>query len=289
MSDEVPEPKSGWLKKLTSLLSDNDQPQHPHSALMSLLNEYRLARTINEDTAMMIESLLELNETQVRDIMIPRGQMVSIQEHWSFQKVLGVIMESGHSRYPILDEDHKNILGILITKDLLPLLVDGAEKPRFLDVMRPATIVPESKPLEAMLREFRSNRNHMAVVIDEYGNLSGLVTIEDVIEEIVGEIDDEHDKIRDAEVRVLGDGSYEVKALMTIERFNERFSAHLSDQDADTIGGYVLHLFGRMPIASETITLGDWQVTVFKANQRRILMLRLSPLLNSSNPVQPVS
>lgn len=288
MSDEVPEPKNGWLKKLASLLSDNDQPQHPHSALLSLLNEYRLARTINEDTAMMIESLLELNETQVRDIMIPRGQMVSIQENWSFQKVLGVIMESGHSRYPVLDEDHDNILGILITKDLLPLLVSDDEKPRFLDVMRPATIVPESKPLEAMLREFRSNRNHMAVVIDEYGNLSGLVTIEDVIEEIVGEIDDEHDKIPDAEVRILGDGSYEVKALMTIERFNERFAVRLSDQDADTIGGYVLHLFGRMPVASETITIGDWQVTVFKANQRRILMLRLSPL-NSSDPAQPVS
>ena len=281
MSDDPSEPKNGWLKKFASLLSDNDQPQHPHKAFLSLLNEYRLTGTINEDTAMMIESLLELNETQVRDIMIPRGQMVSIQENWSLDKVLDVIIESSHSRYPVLDENHDTVLGILLSKDLLPLLVDGNAKSRFLDVMRPATIVPESKPLEAMLREFRSNRNHMALVIDEYGNLSGLVTIEDVIEEIVGEIDDEHDEIPDAEVHVLGDGSYQVKALMMIARFNERFATHLSDQDADTIGGYVLHLFGRMPVAGETITIGDWQVTIFKANQRRILMLKLTPLTPS--------
>ncbi len=278
MSDDTCEPKNSWLRKLTSLLSDKNRPRHPYNAFLTLLKEYRLSGTINEDTAMMMESLLELNETQVRDIMIPRGQMVLIEENWSLEKVLGVIIESSHSRYPVLDENHEKLLGILISKDLLPLLVEGDGNGRFLDMMRPATMVPESKPLDAMLREFRTNRNHMAVVIDEYGNLSGLVTIEDVIEEIVGEIDDEHDEIPDAEVRILGDGSHQVNALMTIERFNEGFATTLDDRDADTIGGYVLNQFGRMPIAGESIIIGNWQANIFKANQRRILMLKLKPL-----------
>ncbi len=276
MSDDAPEPRPGWLKKLSTLLSDNDSAEDPYTAFLALLNEARFKKTLNEDTAAMMESLLDLHQTQVRDIMIPRGQITLIQENWSLDKMLGVIIDSGHSRYPVVDEDHEKILGILITKDLLPMLVSDDETTHFMNVLRKATMVPESKPLDAMLREFRTNRNHMAVVIDEYGNLSGLVTIEDVIEEIVGEIDDEHDEIPDAEVRALGDGSYQVKALMMIEHFNEQFDTTLSDEDADTIGGYVLQQFGRMPVTGEALDIEQWHLVIAKANQRRILSLKVS-------------
>ncbi|WP_415573712.1 HlyC/CorC family transporter [Dichelobacter nodosus] len=275
MNDEFSGSKSSWLKKLALLLTDKTQPENPQDAFHLLLDDYRHNQTINDDTATMMESLLELNHTHVRDVMIPRGQMVVIHEHWSLDKVLSVIIQSGHSRYPVIDESHEKILGILITKDLLPILVDDDENPNFMAVIRSATVVPESKPLDAMLRDFRTNRNHMAIVIDEYGNLSGLVTIEDVIEEIVGEIDDEHDQIPDAEIRTLPDGSYQVKALMMIEHFNEQFQTHLPDEDADTIGGYLLHYFGRIPINGERLSIDGWEIIVSKANQRRILQLKV--------------
>lgn len=276
MSDDPGEPKNGWLKKITSILSDNDQPENLNQAFLNLLHEYRNSGNINPETAKMMENLLDLHASQVRDVMIPRGQIVLIQDNWSLDKVLKVILDSGHSRYPVLDEDHEHILGILITKDLLPLLIAKDSAPNFLDVIRPATIVPESKPIDVMLSEFRTNRNHMALVIDEYGNLSGLVTIEDAIEQIVGEIDDEHDEIPDADYRQLSDGSYSVKALMTIEDFNEAFHASLSDEDADTIGGYVLHILGHMPVAGETLDIEHWKVTVTKTSQRRILLMNLA-------------
>lgn len=277
-SDEYPEQKYRWLKKLTTLISDNNQLEDPRKNLLEFIHEYRDNRNINDETASMLEAVLELNQTQVRDIMIPRGQMILIQENWSLEKVLGVILESGHSRYPVVDEDHHKVLGILITKDLLPMLINDGDKHDFLAVIRPATIVPESKALDAMLREFKTNRNHMAMVIDEYGSLSGLITIEDVIEEIVGEIDDEHDEIPDAEYRAIGGGSYQVNALMMINHFNEHFNTSVSDEDADTIGGYVLQQFGRMPVNGETLDIEHWRITISKANQRRILSLKISPI-----------
>lgn len=287
MSDDTPESKpdqrSGWLKALSYLFGDNDQPKTPRETFLALLAEQREALGISEDTTTMMEGILDLNQTQVRDIMIPRGQMTLIQENWSLEKVLGVILESGHSRYPVVDENHDRVLGILITKDLLPTLINDGDERDFMAVIRPATIVPESKALDAMLKDFKTNRSHMAVVIDEYGNLSGLVTIEDVIEEIVGEIDDEHDEIPDAEVRQLTDGSYQVKALMMIEDFNEHFNTSLSDEDADTIGGYVLQQFGRMPIAGEILDIEPWRIIVSKANQRRILSLKIVQLTNNTN------
>ncbi|SUO93795.1 HlyC/CorC family transporter [Suttonella ornithocola] len=275
MSDEQSEQRSGWFQKLSAFLSDNNQPDEPKVALLEIIQDYKDNQTINDDTATMMESLLELSDTQVRDIMIPRGQMTLIQENWSLEKVLTVILEAGHSRYPVVDEEHEKVLGILITKDLLPMFAGHYASKNFIDVIRPATIVPESKALDAMLRDFKMNRNHMAMVIDEYGSLSGLVTIEDVIEEIVGEIDDEHDEIPDAEVRAIGEDIYQVKALMPIANFNERFNTELSDEDADTIGGYLLQQFGRMPTIGEFIIIFPWRISVAKANQRRILSLKV--------------
>lgn len=279
MSEEQSESKSGWLKKLSTLLGDNSQPNdHQHHFLQLLQNYRKLNPDLSDDTAAMMEALLDLSSTQVRDIMIPRGQMILIQENWSLEKVFSVIIESGHSRYPVVNEEFNRVLGILITKDLLPMMLHEQEsKQNFLSVLRPATLVPESKALDAMLREFKTNRNHMAVVIDEYGNPSGLVTIEDVIEEIVGEIDDEHDEIADAEYRQMPDGSYHVKALMLIEDFNQAFATELSDDTADTIGGYIMQQFGRLPNNGEKLDLNEnWQITITKANQRRILLLKLN-------------
>ena len=277
MSDEQSESKNGWLKKLSALLSDHSQPNNPRQHFLALLQEYRSAYPqFSDDTATMMEALLDLNSTQVRDIMIPRGQMVLIQENWSLEKVFAVIIESGHSRYPVVNEEFNQVLGILISKDLLPMLLKPEQEQNYLSVLRPATLVPESKALDAMLREFKTNRNHMAVVIDEYGNPSGLITIEDVIEEIVGEIDDEHDEIADAQYRQLADGSYHVKALMEIEQFNQCFHTKRPDDTADTSGGYIAQQFGRLPNNGETLELDEqWQISIAKANQRRILLLKL--------------
>ncbi|UJF23908.1 CBS domain-containing protein [Suttonella sp. R2A3] len=275
MNDDSSEPKTGWLDRLTGLWGDSSDDEDPHAAIRHALRDALEANSLSAYNVSMMESLLDIHETQVRDIMVPRGQMTLLQEDWSMEKVLSVILESGHSRHPVVDEEHEKLLGILLSKDLLPQLTELDNESGFMHLLRPATIVPESKPLDAMLSEFRSNRNHMALVIDEYGNLSGLVTIEDVIEEIVGEIDDEHDEIEDAPIIALNDGTYQVQALTEIDEFNDAFHTTLSDEDADTIGGYVLLALGRMPHIGESIHAQGLIITVSKANQRRIISLNV--------------
>lgn len=274
MNDDSSEPKTRWLDRLTGLWGESSE-EDPHASIRQTLRDALEANTLSAYNTSMMESLLDIHHTQVRDIMVPRGQMTLLQENWSMEQVLSVILESGHSRYPVVDEDHEKVLGILLSKDLLPLLTAIDKEQGFMHLLRPATIVPESKPLDAMLSEFRSNRNHMALVIDEYGNLSGLVTIEDVIEEIVGEIDDEHDEIEDAPIIALNDGSHQVQALTEIDEFNDAFHTTLSDEDADTIGGYVLARLGRMPHAGESINAQGLIITVSKANQRRIISVNV--------------
>ncbi|MBV7433950.1 CBS domain-containing protein [Cardiobacteriaceae bacterium TAE3-ERU3] len=273
MNEDPPESKSSWLDRLSSLWGESSESSDSRDAVRIAVQSAQEAQTISADTANMMESLLTIHETQVRDIMIPRGQMVVLQENWSMDKVLSVILDSGHSRYPVVDEEHEKLLGLLLSKDLLPLLTSADTQEGFMHLLREATVVPESKPLDTMLHDFRTQRTHMALVMDEYGNLSGLVTIEDVIEEIVGEIDDEHDEIEDADIITLQDGSFLVKALTPIEDFNEAFGSALNEEDADTIGGYVLAALGRMPVSGDAIHVDNLQITVSKANQRRILTL----------------
>ncbi len=274
MSEEHPEPKPSLLSRLTALWSNNEEPDF-HTTFHELVTQARASGDIGDETAQMLERLTTLGDTRVRDIMIPRGQMLLIEEDWSLEQIFNVIIESGHSRYPVVDETHEQIRGILLSKDLLPHAFRQQLPEDISTLLRPATIVPESKPLDAMLRDFKTNRNHMALVIDEYGNLSGLVTIEDVIEEIVGEIDDEHDEIAASPITPNSDGSYQVSALTPIATYNETFNADLSDEDADTIGGYIQHILGKMPEIGETADLGDWQATVSKANQRQLISLHL--------------
>lgn len=282
MNEDASESKSGWLDRLTGLWGESGTEEGSLDAISLAIQAAQEAQTITADTANMMESLLTINQTQVRDIMVPRGQMTVLQENWSMERVLSIILESGHSRYPVVDEEHEKLLGLLLSKDLLPLLTSVDKREGFLHLLREATVVPESKPLDAMLHDFRTQRTHMALVMDEYGNLSGLVTIEDVIEEIVGEIDDEHDEIEDADIIELQDGLYQVKALTPIEDFNKAFATELDEEDADTIGGYILNVMERMPNNGESIRVANLHITVTKANQRRIITLNVQRDYDSS-------
>ncbi len=228
----------------------------------------------------MLSGVLEVSETQVREVMVPRSQMVVIDIGQSFDDMLAKIVESGHSRFPVIGEDRDEVLGILLAKDLLRYF--GSDEARELTIqklLRPAAVIPESKRLKALLREFRASHNHMAIVVDEYGGIAGLLTIEDVLEEIVGEIDDEHDQEEVEFIRPDGDRngkpSFAVRALTRVEDFNEYFSCELEDEEYDTVGGLVMHELGRLPRRGEKVYFGGFEFAVVKADKRRIDTLQV--------------
>jgi magnesium and cobalt transporter len=228
----------------------------------------------------MLQGVLEVAETQVREVMIPRSQMVVIERSQKLDEMLQVIVESGHSRFPVIGEDRDEVLGVLLAKDLLRYF--GNEQRgelRIEDYLRPPVVIPESKRLKALLKEFRDSHNHMAIVVDEYGGVSGLLTIEDVLEEIVGEIDDEHDLAAAAciqpETDAEGQPTYLVRALTRIEDFNEYFDTNLPDDDYDTTGGLVMHELGQLPRRGEKLTFGGFEFRVVKADRRRIDTLQV--------------
>ncbi|MDJ0907705.1 MAG: transporter associated domain-containing protein [Woeseiaceae bacterium] len=228
----------------------------------------------------MLSGVLEVSETQVRDVMVPRSQMVVIDVEQSFDEMLELIVDSGHSRFPVIGEDRDEVLGILLAKDLLRYF--GSDEAKDLPIrklLRPASVIPESKRLNALLKEFRASHNHMAIVVDEYGGVAGLLTIEDVLEEIVGEIDDEHDPEEEEFIRADGDRNgrptFAVLALTRIEDFNEYFECELSDEEYDTIGGLVMHELGRLPRRGERVEFGGFEFAVTKADKRRIDALQV--------------
>lgn len=228
----------------------------------------------------MLTGVLEVAETQVREVMVPRSQMVVIERDHSFDEMLELIIQTGHSRFPVIGEDRDEILGILLAKDLLRFFGDSSSAvPEIDKLLRPAAVIPESKRLNALLKEFRDSRNHMAIVVNEYGGVSGLLTIEDVLEEIVGEIDDEHDQVeaefiqKDAEED--GHPCYTVRALTRIEDFNEYFECELTDDDYDTIGGLIMHQLGYLPRRGESLIFGGFDFRVTKADRRRIETLQV--------------
>ncbi len=228
----------------------------------------------------MLTGVFEVAETQVREVMIPRSQMVVIERDHSFDEMLELIIKTGHSRFPVIGEDRDEVLGILLAKDLLRFFGDSSTAvPEIDKLWRPASVIPESKRLNALLKEFRDSHNHMAIVVDEYGGVSGLLTIEDVLEEIVGEIDDEHDQKeaefiqKDAEED--GHPRYTVRALTRIEDFNEYFECDLTDDDYDTIGGLVMHQLGYLPRRGESLIFGGFDFRVTKADRRRIDTLQV--------------
>lgn len=223
----------------------------------------------------MLEGALLVSEMKVLDIMIPRAEMIFIEADATPAEFLPAVIESAHSRFPVLDAKHERALGILLAKDLLPLAADPSQSFNIRDALRPAVFVPESKRLNILLREFRQSRNHLAIVVDEYGSIAGLVSIEDVIEQIVGEIDDEYDVDDEAFVRSHRSNRYTVKAKTPISHFNQYFKCQLSDRQYDTIGGLVVHEFGRLPERGDEIEFCGFNFKVLRADPRRVNLLRV--------------
>jgi magnesium and cobalt transporter len=265
-----------WLKRLAQ--GFGGEPQN-RKELLTILRDAAERGLVEPDALTMLEGVLEVADLQVRDIMIPRAQMVFVRRDDPFEKILPVVVESGHSRFPVMDEDRDDIVGILLAKDLLRLY--AAEQRERFDIreyMRPVVFVPESKRLNVLLKEFRRNRNHMALVVDEYGGVSGLVTIEDVIEQIVGEIDDEYDVEDDHNIRKEAERQFTVRGVTRIEEFNEYFGAHLSEEEGfDTVAGLLMKEFGRLPRRGDAATIDGFEFRVTRADRRRIDSLRVVP------------
>jgi len=244
--------------------------------LMDVVRDAQARQIVDADTLQMVEGAFQVVEMRVRDIMIPRGQMKVVEADESLAELLPTIIESGHSRFPVIAEDKDHVIGVLLAKDLLRYTA-AADQASFdlTDMVRPPTFTPETKRLNVLLKEFRANRNHMAIVMDEYGGVAGLVTIEDVLEEIVGEIDDEHDTEEDVLIRDHGAGRYSVRALTPIDELNEELGTHFSDVEFDTIGGLLMQHIGHMPAAGEDAVIDGCEFRILEANSRRIHLVQV--------------
>ncbi len=266
-----------WLERIGQALSSEPKDR---DELVELLRDAHSRELLDGDALEMIEGVLEVSELQVRDIMIPRSQMVVVERDVPPEEFLPIVIESAHSRFPVIGDNRDEVVGILLAKDLLPYFAaeNGREQFNIRDVLRPAVFIPESKRLNVLLREFRASRNHMAIVVDEYGGVAGLVTIEDVLEQIVGEIEDEHDVEEDTYIVAHADGGYTVKALAPIEDLNEQLGTAFSDEEFDTVGGLVMNAFGHLPKRGETVDLDGFRFKVMRADRRRIHLLLANKL-----------
>ena len=256
-----------WLERVLGAFASGPQNQ---KQLLDLLKNLQSDELIGADELFMIEGVLQVSDMQVRDIMIPRGQMVVLEHSNSFTEIIEIITESGHSRFPVIDEDKDDVVGILLAKDLLQLSVDKTEQFEFNEYIRPASFVPESKRLNVLLKEFRQNRSHIALIVDEYGGVSGLVTIEDVLEQIVGKIDDEHDDGDEIDIQHHGDNRYSVRALTPLQDFNDFFKTDFINDEIETIGGYLLGHIGHLPERGELLALENLTFKVLSADSRHV-------------------
>lgn len=262
-----------WIEKITKIFSPAPKTREDVNDLLEQALENQL---LDGDEFTIIEGAMEVTDLQVREVMVARSKMIVVNADETPEQFLPKIIKSGHSRFPVVGETNDDIIGILHAKDLLPLVVDKSGKDFDIsNYLRPLHKVPESKRLNKLLKDFRNTRNHMAIVLDEYGSISGLITIEDVLEEIVGEIEDEFDVAEDATIRKLADNDFIIKALTTIEDFNENFDAKLDDTDFDTIGGLVAQRVGHVPQRNETVEIDNFCFKVLHADSRRIHLLRL--------------
>ena len=259
-------------KRLTRVPADNEQ-------LLALLRSVQENNLFDADGLAMIEGVLEVDDMQVRDIMIPRTQVVMLERDANPDVLLRTIVQSGHSRFPVIGEGRDEVVGILLAKDLLLYAFERSDgRLNVRDILRPAIFIPESKRLNVLLKEFRSSRNHMAIVVDEYGGVAGMVTIEDVLEQIVGEIEDEHDVEEEDTIRKHSEMHYTIKALTPVEDFNEYFDVLLPDDEFDTIGGLVVHEIGHLPRRGERVVIGNLLFKILRADSRRVHMLQLTLL-----------
>jgi len=246
--------------------------------LIELLRAAKNRALFDTEALSMMEGVLQVADLQVRDIMIPRAQMDVVARDDSLEEILPKVVESGHSRYPVIGEDRAEVVGTLLAKDLLQFFGEKAKRFKLRNVIRSAVFVPESKRLNVLLREFRASRNHMAIVVDEYGSAAGVVTIEDVLEQIVGEIEDEYDFDEGAFIMRRGEDTFTAKAHTTLEDFNEYFNSDFDDDSFDTIGGLVLHALGHMPKRGEKVELDGFRFEVLGADSRKIRLLNIHRL-----------
>lgn len=265
-----------WLKRFGSLFSNEPEDR---DALIDMLRSSENRNLLDTDALLMIEGALNVSEIQVRDIMIPRVQMIVIENDAEPEAILSVVVESGHSRFPVVGDTNDEIVGILLAKDLLQYYANPTNEFDIKDMMRATVFIPESKRLNVLLREFRTSRNHMAIVIDEYTGVAGLVTIEDVIEEIIGEIEDEHDFEEDeTNINTHDNDRYTVKALTPIDEFNGYFKTNINDNEYETVGGLVINAFGHLPKRGETIDFMGFNIKVLRADKRRVHLLLFTRL-----------
>ena len=262
-----------WLRRITDSFSG--EPRDTEE-LTQVLSSARQRGIISPDAFEMLEGVLEVVEMQVRDIMVSRSQMVIVNRDDAPEEILPTVIESGHSRYPVIGEDRDQIVGILLAKDLLRYFTDGGrDNFDIKECLRPAAFIPESKRLSVLLKEFRASQHHMAIVVDEYGGVSGLVTIEDVLEQIVGDIGDEYDVEDDLDIRKEAERQFTVKGQTRIDEFNGYFGTDFSDEEFDTIGGLIINHLSRLPRRGESFTLGDVEFKVLRADRRRLDTLRV--------------
>ncbi|SEN03214.1 HlyC/CorC family transporter [Nitrosomonas marina] len=277
-----PWPKTGWLERVGAMLMREPEDR---KQLIALLHSAFERNLLDSDALSMIEGVMQVSEMQARDIMIPRSQMDVIDISQTPEEIIPFVIETAHSRFPVTEGSEGNVIGIMLAKDLLRYYA-GEEEFNLRDMLRPAVFIPESKRLNILLKDFRKNRNHIAIVVNEYGGVAGLITIEDVLEQIVGEIEDEYDFDEDEDNIVQEQtGSYRIKAITEIDNFNEIVGANFSDDDFDTVGGLVLSKFGRLPSRSEFVVIENIKFTVLRADSRRLHILKVEKLPPESESV----
>lgn len=274
-SEKETKAQRSWVERLGQALQGELKNREQ---LMAVLNEAHKNNIIDHEAFSMIDGAMQVAEMQVRDIMLPRSQMIVLEMDSTEEELMDTVVVSAHSRFPVVGESKDEIVGILLAKDLLPHLVnDSGKKLKVRDVLRPAVFIPESKRLNVLLKEFRSTRNHIAIVVDEYGGVAGMVTIEDVLEQIVGEIEDEHDFDEDTFIFEHAKARATVKAITPIEDFNEHFKIDFSESEFDTIGGIVMQAFGHVPKRGETVVIENFEFKVLRSTNRRINLLDVYP------------
>jgi magnesium and cobalt transporter len=259
-----------YLLRLTAFPSS-------HENLIQLLRVGETNRLMDAQSLFMIESILQVSEIRIRDIMIPRSQMVVIDAELSFEEILPIVVESGHSRFPVIEKNRDEVVGILLAKDLLAYMLQR-EKFDIYEIVRTPIFVPDSKRLNLMLQDFRRSRNHMAIIVDEYGHASGLVTIEDILEQIVGEIEDEYDVDDEMLIKKHSETQFIVKGLTQIQDFNNYFGCQLNEEEFDTVGGLVIQALGHLPRRGESVVIEKFRFRVLYADSRRIRLLRVTLL-----------
>jgi len=272
-----------WIRKLADSLSGEPRDR---DELLQVLEDAKERGIVDEDAFLMLQGVLEVGEQQVRDIMVPRSQMVVIHRDDVLEDILPAVIESGHSRFPVVDDDREKVLGILLAKDLLRMVHEDEEHFDIKECLRSAVFIPESKRLNVLLKEFRANHNHMAIVVDEYGGVAGLVTIEDVLEQIVGDIGDEYDIDDELDIAREDARHFTVRAHTRIDEFNRYFGTTYSDEEFDTVGGLLLNHLGRLPRRGESVLMDDFEYKMLRGDRRRIELLRLTTSRDIAVPAE---